>query len=324
MELGVEVGELLKALFVYVLISTFVFVQPAEFRSAGFTLDNIFHQLLGNRQTDYLKFQLRRITLTQVAHILFVPGFFVVLSGFTDAQIYTPFATTIIQYLFNFSVLCAIAASTVVAWFSHQGFQNHYIVKKLRKQYDTEWEILATEITRELNDPFAVRAVDSSESGIYILDNWLLHVTLYNIELVKLEDARFTVVKCIEHPLSSQNEDNQIILIQVESFTNSFTSFSINLQSRNIMQLIRNKKRSGTVIAQNEKYIYQSTEDLENCFGCMAVLPNANVVSRVLARVFASEQNDDPPHFWLRRSARCPNCRNRFCVLDVLPIERQT
>lgn len=39
------------------------------------------------------------------------------------------------------------------------------------------------------------------ESGIYVLDNWLLRVTLYDIELVKLEDARFTVLKSIEHPV---------------------------------------------------------------------------------------------------------------------------
>lgn len=93
-------------------------------------------------------------------------------------------------------------------------FRNHYVVRKLRKQYDTEWEVLTTEVTRELNDPFAVRAVDSSklklkydlililgESGIYVLDNWLLRVTLYDIELVKLEDAKFTVVKSMEHPV---------------------------------------------------------------------------------------------------------------------------
>jgi hypothetical protein len=76
MELGVEVTDLLKTLFFYALVSTFVFVQPAEFRSAGFTLDNIFHQFLGNRQLDYLGFQLRRITLTQIVHILFVAGRF--------------------------------------------------------------------------------------------------------------------------------------------------------------------------------------------------------------------------------------------------------
>lgn len=34
-----------------------------------------------------------------------------------------------------------------------------------------------------------------------MLDNWLLRISVYDIELVKLEDTRFTVIKTMEHPV---------------------------------------------------------------------------------------------------------------------------
>lgn len=86
-------------------------------------------------------------------------------------------------------------------YLSTNNFANHYVVKKLTKQHHTNWKQLSRDVTRELNDPFAIRAVDSGESAIYVLDKWLLRVTVYDIELVMLDDTRFTVVKSIEHPV---------------------------------------------------------------------------------------------------------------------------
>ena len=75
-EFGVELSELLKTIFVYAILSTFIFINPIAFRQAGFTIENFFYNFLGNRDTSFLDHQLRRITLTTITHILYFPGAF--------------------------------------------------------------------------------------------------------------------------------------------------------------------------------------------------------------------------------------------------------
>ncbi|KAI6201832.1 PlsC domain-containing protein [Aphelenchoides besseyi] len=246
MELGVETGDLVKTLFIYALVSLFVFIEPPEFRSAGFTIEKIFYKLLGDRQTNFLDYQLRRITLTMISHILFFPGFFVVLGIVSEEELFSVWPTTIIQIVCSLVLLLASVALTVVGYLSVNNFESHYVTKKFR-QFGNDWRRLSEQ-------------------------------------------------------LSNQNQDFQIVVIRVESSSLSFLPFTFSIQSRNILQLIQDKVGNAftisedinlplskidefipvfrACIAENESYYYEGTEELENCFGCMAVAPNVKISKR--------------------------------------------
>ncbi|XP_003747036.1 E3 ubiquitin-protein ligase TM129 [Galendromus occidentalis] len=87
-------------------------------------------------------------------------------------------------------------------------------------------------------------------------------------------------------------------------------------------------------------------EELDSCIGCMQAQPDVVLrklcdndseetirstrcvgclcrplwCSSCLARWFASRQDPDAPHTWLRGKCPCPTCRSTFCLLDVQPL----
>lgn len=97
-------------------------------------------------------------------------------------------------------------------------------------------------------------------------------------------------------------------------------------------------QRFRSVISENETFIYTATEELDICFGCMAVAPNVKLIKSCdspecsscqcrptwchscLGRIFATEQDQENHNNWLSGKAKCPTCRNKFCVLDVRPL----
>ncbi|KAI6188609.1 PlsC domain-containing protein [Aphelenchoides besseyi] len=292
MELGVETGDLVKTLFIYALVSLFVFIEPPEFRSAGFTIEKIFYKLLGDRQTNFLDYQLRRITLTMISHILFFPGFFVVLGIVSEEELFSVWPTTIIQIVCSLVLLLASVALTVVGYLSVNNFESHYVTKKFR-QFGNDWRRLSEQVSREMQDPFAVKAVESGWFLIY----WIVFNFDFGLGTLRSGHLGYSL-----HVLSNQNQDFQIVVIRVESSSLSFLPFTFSIQSRNILQLIQDKVGNAftisedinlplskidefipvfrACIAENESYYYEGTEELENCFGCMAVAPNVKISKR--------------------------------------------
>ncbi|KAI6240069.1 Transmembrane protein [Aphelenchoides fujianensis] len=310
-------------------------------------MENFLRCYLGDPRKDFLEYQLRRITMTTVMHILYFPlsnslVYFVSLAAFTESQVFALWPTTIIQWAASLTILLTIVAIGLVGQQGIEDFEDHRIVKKFR-QFGDDWRVLSEQVTREIQDPFAVIAVDSDQNGLYVLDHWIVHFTPYNMDIAKLEDARFVATKVIQHPLSNQNQDFQIVVVRVESASLSFLPFEISLKSRNILQLIQDKIDEfipvfRACISENEPFQYSPTEELDTCFGCMAVQPNVKIdktcggpectncacrpswCHSCLARIFASEQDEEQSHTWLRGTARCPTCRSRFCPLDVRPL----
>ncbi|CAD5214742.1 unnamed protein product [Bursaphelenchus okinawaensis] len=290
----------------------------------------------------------------------YIFGFFIALGIVCERNLFVVVPETIIEVLVLLSITFTSLGFGFVAYLMSGDFEHHYVTSKL-KRIREDWHLLSRDVSREMMDPFSIKLVDSNESGVYVLDNYLIRVRPYNLEIARLEDATFTVRKVLDHPLRNQNDDYQLILVDVDSVSGSFNPFKIHLQSRTIMQLIRDKIGSEfrilstvqmtfsmqdrfvqdfrSVISENEVFEYRTNEDLDVCFGCMAVPPNVKLQKlceapdctscscrptwchSCLARIFATEQDQERPEGWMAGRARCPTCRLNFCVLDVRPLK---
>ncbi|XP_061691170.1 E3 ubiquitin-protein ligase TM129 isoform X2 [Syngnathoides biaculeatus] len=333
----------------------FVFT-PNEFRSAGLTIQNLFSSWLGSEDMDFVHYHVKRSSTTLLVHSALPLGYFMGMCNAAPEKHLQYFYQMSDQrrVFFVFSVCLLLASSTLIVYWSRQGWHNHPIssgLQALVQPPHSNWASVASSINIEF------RRIDKFASGapgarVIVTDSWVLK-----------SDCHVTVTDSRQHQLSPDSvSPTQLLTLRVHSINPAVKPFDIRLNSTEYAELrekvhapIRNS--ASVVIRQtiselfletfqahvdlNQPYLLPSGQDVEPCIGCMQVPANTKLVRlchvdeadiepeceqcfcrpmwclSCLGRWFASRQDQQRPETWLSSRVPCPTCRAKFCILDV-------
>jgi len=170
------------------------------------------------------------------------------------------------------------------------------------------------------------------------------------------------LLKNEEHDVTINSSTGaQFLSIQVEDIQNKEPLFIIRLNALDYADMVDRLQNPinnvrGIIINQDvhsrflqvfiheveQNPIYESSEEMDFCLGCMQRRANTRLVRRCvtdtagctpcfcrpmwclscLAKWFAARQDTEHPETWLSSRCPCPTCRNPFCILDVSLIEQ--
>lgn len=136
----------------------------------------------------------------------------------------------------NFSILLPVTLLTLAYYWFANNFDNNFIVRNLKKlatnENNVSWRVLANRINNEF------REVEKFSSGsmfnrIYVTNNWLLKVNLYNLQIINNQNINLQLTHANNVKLTQEGNINQQFLnILIKPLDNStFKPFYICLSS---------------------------------------------------------------------------------------------
>ncbi|KAM9375494.1 E3 ubiquitin-protein ligase TM129 [Pholidichthys leucotaenia] len=287
---------------VYLVLSLCFVLTPNEFQSAGLTVQNLFSSLLGSEDLDFIRYHIRRSSVTVLLHSGLPLGYFVgMLMAAAENHHYQ---VSDLWRMFQVVSICLhIFCWVLVFYWSRHHWSNHPISKALQAHVHhphTNWVSMAMAVNTEFRrvDKFATGAPGAR---IIVTDSWLLKVTTYHIHMVLQTDGHVTVTESRQHHRSLDSPSpTQILTLRVGSVNPAVRPFTIRLNLAEFSEF-REKLQSpirasphvvihqtisdlflDTFRAQvdlNQAYSLPSGQEVEPCIGCMQVPANTKIIT---------------------------------------------
>ncbi|KAG5263308.1 hypothetical protein AALO_G00263470 [Alosa alosa] len=280
----------------------FVFT-PNEFRSAGFTVQNLFSFWLGSEDIGFVQYHIRRTTLTLVVHCSLPLGYYLgmCIAAPDKKLIYVYLASEGWQLYFTASAALLLLSCLVAHYWSGQKWGNHTISKNLASHAlpQSSWRAVASSINTEFRriDKFATGAPGAR---VIVTDTWIMKVTTYYVHVALQQDTHLTVTDSKQHDLSPDSGTPvQILTLSVASINPNVKPFDIRLNSTEYTELrdklqapVRNAanvvihltmselflETFRSFVELNQVYESPSGQELEACIGCMQETANIKLL----------------------------------------------
>ncbi|CDQ82497.1 E3 ubiquitin-protein ligase TM129 isoform 3-T3 [Salvelinus alpinus] len=294
--------EVTFSLAYIVLAFCFVFT-PNEFRSAGFTVQNLFSGWLGSEDIGFIQYHVRRTSVTLLVHSTLPLGYYMgmCIAAPEKYLAYVHLISDGWRAFFTLSLALQLFSWVLVIYWSRHKWGNHPISQNLKAHAlpQSGWGAVASSVNTEFRriDKFATGAPGAR---VLITDTWIMKVTTYYVHIALQQDTHLTVTDSRQHQLSPDSATPvQILTLRVASINPSVKPFDIRLNSTEYAELreklhapIRNA--ANVVIHQtmsdlfletfksqvemNQVYQLTSGQELESCIGCMQVPANTKLL----------------------------------------------
>lgn len=320
---------------IYSLCAFLSIFPPHEFKSAGLTIENLFHNYLGDQNISFVLYQLRRIALTKCIHAALptIYMFGLTLLKYPASSEHGAFEylssvvslgkSSYLEVVFltlSLGLLVYVFTSHVVVIFndwSLDGFARELASHSTRGS----WREVAASVDTEIRRVDKFRSVIGNTT-LYVTETWLIQVNMYGVDLMQQNDIKLDLCKAEEFTLSPESSTgSQFVEILVSSERNSENSFKIRLNSMDFRDLkdkvrapVENARQIVIQQSLSEKFIQaffetvsanptsQQNEDAEACIGCMQSQANVKLDKRCAEDADGSSE-----------CSRC-FCRPMWCV----------
>ncbi|XP_050362792.1 E3 ubiquitin-protein ligase TM129 [Nymphalis io] len=275
--------DILITLF-YILFSICVIHPPTEFVSAGFTITHLFDNWLGSENTNFVRYHMRRTTITILIHSSLPAGYIATLwcGGVRGEWMQSAAAAVLIIPL--------LVGLKVVGWWQFDR-SKHPVVKALLPyvQPGNDWRAVASNLNVEYASVDKVLITLSATSKLVVTYTFLVKVTQYGINLVKQRDCSLVATATDSHNLSTSGEDEvQYVNIEVIPSREDIKKFTFRISTTSLRDLQPRLDRGISVpehisllptlierfidvfkqhVEQNPVYLIDQEVDL--CIGCM-------------------------------------------------------
>lgn len=292
-------SELLFTL-VYLVVSVCFILSPKEFQTAGLTVQGLFSSYLGSENRDFIRYHIKRTTVTVLVHCFFPLGYYFGLAitseelQILDPVRYGQFASVVLLI----GLSSALFGILLVRFWSWHNWKNHPICKVLAGHGGT-WQSVAAQINIEFRRVDKFCAV-SSGSSVYVTDSWILKCTTYTVHLSQQTDSHLNIASSDHFAYSHEsNQPSQYLSIIVHSINPAVQSFSLRLNSVDYGELkdrlqapIRNARNIVIHQSLSDKFLEAFKEQVklnqrvtlsedipepEPCIGCMQIPANVKL-----------------------------------------------
>ncbi|XP_050681631.1 E3 ubiquitin-protein ligase TM129 [Leptidea sinapis] len=282
----------------YALFSFCVVYPPSEFVAAGFTITQIFDNFLGSESTNFIKYHMKRITITSLIHASLPLGYVCTLWCCGERGEWMPASAL------GAAIIPMIMLFQIILWWEHDK-SKHPVVRALKPYVNqatgSDWRILAADFNIEFHRVDKVLLPLNSVSKVIATQNWLIKVTPYNVNIVKQLDCSLVATAADTHNLSPSGEDEvQYVNVEVIPSRDDVKRFSFRMSNTALRELQPRLMRPMRVpesislipplierfvevfktnIAKNPMYYYDNDE-VEQCIGCMQNQADVKIVNR--------------------------------------------
>lgn len=280
----------------YILLSFCFVFTPNEFRSAGFTVQNLFSGWLGSEDIGFIQYHIKRTSVTLLVHSALPLGYFLGMCIAAPDK-HLIYVYQVREGWWLYFLLCLtlhVCSWAVVIYWSMRRWGNHPISRTLKAHAagQSGWGAVAVSINTEFRriDKFATGAPGAR---VVITDTWVLKVTTYHVHVARQQDTHLTVTESRQHQMAPDSATPvQILTLSVASINPSVKTFHIRLNSTEYAELREKlhapvRSAANVVIHQtmsdlfldtfknqvelNQTYQLPSEQELEPCIGCMQV-----------------------------------------------------
>lgn len=280
----------------YILLSFCFVFTPNEFRSAGFTVQNLFSGWLGSEDIGFIQYHIKRTSVTLLVHSALPLGYFLGMCIAAPDK-HLIYVYQVREGWWLYFLLCLtlhVCSWAVVIYWSMRRWGNHPISRTLKAHATGQsgWGAVAVSINTEF------RRIDKFATGtpgarVVITDTWVLKVTTYHVHVARQQDTHLTVTESRQHQMAPDSATPvQILTLSVASINPSVKTFHIRLNSTEYAELREKlhapvRSAANVVIHQtmsdlfldtfknqvelNQTYQLPSEQELEPCIGCMQV-----------------------------------------------------
>jgi len=281
----------------YIVFAICFIFTPKEFKTAGLTVQSIFGSYLGSEDFDFIRYNIKRTTITVLVHSFIPIGYYIGLActserlDLLDPVRYGQFASIALLIGFS-SALCGILVARFWSW---NNWKHHPICKVLVSHGGT-WQSVAAQINIEFRRVDKFSAV-SSGSSVYVTDSWILKCTTYFVHISQQTDSHLSIASSDQYAFSHEtSQPSQYLSIIVHSINPAVKSFTLRLNSTDYGELkdrlqapIRNARNIVIHQSLSDKFLYAFKEQVklnhrfvlnvdmpepEPCIGCMLVVAN--------------------------------------------------
>lgn len=309
---------------------------PHEVKSAGLTIENLFHNYLGDQNISFVLYQLRRIALTKCIHAalptIYLFGLVLLKypASFSDVgaidyliSVVTLSRSSYLEILFvtfSLGLLVYVATSHIVSIF-HDWSLDEFAARLAAHSTRGSWREVATSVDTEIRRIDKFRSVIGNTT-LFVTETWLIQVNTYSVDLMQQNDIKLDLCRADDYTLSPESSTGtQFLEILVTSERNSDHSFKIRLNSMDFRDLkdkvrapVENARQILIQQSLSEKFIQafyetasantstQQHEEAEQCIGCMQAPANVKLDKRCAHETDGSSE-----------CSRC-FCRPMWCV----------
>lgn len=299
---------------IYSLCAFISIFPPHEVKSAGLTIENLFHNYLGDQNLCFVLYQLRRIALTKCIHAalptIYLFGLVLLKypassneHGASDylVSVVTLSKSSHLEIAFvtlSLGLLVYVITSHVVS-IANDWSLNDFAVHLAAHSTRGSWREVAASVDTEIRRIDKFRSVVGN-STLYVTETWLLQVNMYSVDLMQQNDIKLDLCKAEDYTLSPESSTGtQFLEIMVSSERNSDHSFKIRLNSMDFRDLkekvrapVENARQILIHLSLSEKFIqafYETAranptspqpDEAEQCIGCMQSPANVKLNKR--------------------------------------------
>ncbi|XP_067945298.1 E3 ubiquitin-protein ligase TM129-like [Watersipora subatra] len=293
---------------IYCFLSLCFVVPPKEVAAAGITIQNLFAAWLGDETINFMKYHIKRTSLTLFIHSLLPLGYGLMLM-YINPKLYLFgfFELSLLKQLgYAAAISLPFSSSVCIFFWSRDNWMHHPLTQKLKHLMPTERnhsvDIVAGTINAELRRPNLFNSGHYSQK-VRVTDNWIVKVGTYTVDIVHQANCVLSLHSSEEHTLSEESPYGvQILQIDVRPVDNSQRPFSIRLNSvdygelraklqaplvnaRNVVvrQTVTEQFTAAfaDVVGHNIVYNFSAAESgfqLESCLACMQATADVKLV----------------------------------------------
>ncbi|XP_045492545.1 E3 ubiquitin-protein ligase TM129 isoform X1 [Colias croceus] len=279
--------DVLITLF-YILFSICVVYPPTEFVSAGFTIPQVFDSFLGSENMNFIKYHMKRITITVLIHASLPLGYVITLwCGGERGE-------WMLSSLIATALIPAYMMYTVICWWEYDK-TNHPVVKALMPyvRHRQDWRVLAADFNIEFRGVDKVSLPLSATSKVIATQTWVIKVSQYHVNIIKQSDCTLVATATDTHNLTPTGEEEvQFVNIEVIPLRDDMERFVFRMSTAALRELQPRLDRPVRVpehislmpplierfvqvfkehVDQNPVYHVDQSfqQELEQCIGCM-------------------------------------------------------
>ncbi|TNN43002.1 E3 ubiquitin-protein ligase TM129 [Liparis tanakae] len=268
----------------YVVFSVCFVFTPNEFRSAGFTVQNLFSSWLGSEDMGFIQYHVRRTSMTVLVHSALPLGYYM--------------------------GMC-VAAPEKNLGYIHQ-VTTYYVYMALQNDcHVTVTESRQHQLSPDLASPAQILTlrVESINPAVRPFD-----IRLISTEYAELRDKLSAPIR---------NSPNVVIhQTMSELFLETFRA-QVDLNQQYTLpsgQEVESCIGCMQVPANSKLLRLCQAEGAGNESECQQCFCRPMWCLSCLGRWFASRQDQQRPETWLSSRVPCPTCRATFCILDICAV----
>lgn len=289
----------------YVVLTLCIVFPPPEFKSAGLTLDSIFHSWLGSENELFIQHHVKRTSLNLLLHSLMPLGYIIGLEyirayNYPDvkSQLLATWSFSWKVYVLVSVILPLTVSLFLFAWFRNS-WKKHPIAQKLAVYSNpgATWWTVASDINIEFRRVDKIIIQSSSVVSVVATDNWVLRISPYTVDVAHQSDTALILSSADVHQWSPHINDNvQFVNIEVKPTRQNAKPFKLRLNSLDLKDLQNRISRPITILENvrvrkslidrfletfsdevSNNPVYSTAEELESCIGCMQVTANVKL-----------------------------------------------